>query len=111
WSGCYMKYTALSADDWPTLGVACFVKKQEGVIEDVRLTLGAAVDTPTRLTEAEQLLRSKELTRSLLDEVGEVAGASVDPSDDLRGSEWYKREMIRVHVRRALQVASGGLQL
>jgi CO/xanthine dehydrogenase FAD-binding subunit len=35
----------------------------------------------------------------------DAAAAEVEPLGDLRGSAPYKREMVRVHVRRALERA------
>jgi len=37
--------------------------------------------------------------------MGEVAATEVDPMDDNRGSAKYKREMVKVLVRRAVQGA------
>jgi carbon-monoxide dehydrogenase medium subunit len=39
-------------------------------------------------------------------EAAAAAAAAVEPIPDLRGSVAYKREMVRVHVRRALERAS-----
>jgi CO/xanthine dehydrogenase FAD-binding subunit len=36
---------------------------------------------------------------------GDAAAGEVEPLGDLRGSGPYKREMVRVHVRRALERA------
>ena len=41
----------------------------------------------------------------LLREMGEVAATECDPTDDNRGSAEYKREMVKVLVRRAAQEA------
>ena len=37
--------------------------------------------------------------------MGEIAATEVDPMDDNRGSAEYKREMVKVLVRRAAQEA------
>ena len=37
--------------------------------------------------------------------MGEVATTEIDPMDDNRGSAEYKREMVKVLVRRAAQEA------
>jgi CO/xanthine dehydrogenase FAD-binding subunit len=37
--------------------------------------------------------------------MGEVASSEYDPMDDKRGSAEYKREMVKVLVRRAAQEA------
>ena len=55
--------------------------------------------------KAEAVLRGKELSQSTLREMGEVAATEVDPMDDNRGSAEYKREMVKVLVRRAAEEA------
>ena len=41
----------------------------------------------------------------LLQEMGEVAATECDPTDDNRGSADYKRDMVKVLVRRAAEEA------
>jgi carbon-monoxide dehydrogenase medium subunit len=58
-----------------------------------------------RAVRAENVLRGQEITEAKLQEMGEVAATEVDPMDDNRGSAEYKREMVKVLVRRAAQEA------
>ena len=50
----------------------------------------------------------QNITEAKLIEMGEIAATEVDPMDDNRGSAGYKREMVKVLVRRAAQEARQG---
>jgi carbon-monoxide dehydrogenase medium subunit len=54
-----------------------------------------------RAKKAEEVLRGKSIDDATLRKMGEVAAAECDPMDDNRGSAEYKREMVKVLVRRA----------
>jgi carbon-monoxide dehydrogenase medium subunit len=101
--GLYIKYTTLSNDDWPTLGVAVFLKHEQGIVSDIRLCVSAVTDVPTKLAEIEQFLAGKQLSEQAIEQAAQMAFDAVEPSEDLRGTPWYKKEMLKVHVRRALQ--------
>ncbi|TAM60112.1 xanthine dehydrogenase family protein subunit M [bacterium] len=98
----YVKFTALSADDWPAVGVAAAARHRDGVIVDAKLAVSAATERPTRLPAVEAALRGATVCADTIESAAEAAARSVEPLADLRGSSAYKREMIRVHVRRAL---------
>jgi carbon-monoxide dehydrogenase medium subunit len=66
------------------------------------------VQTPTRLFEVEKLLDGKTPSESLFIEAGEIAANQVDPEDDARGSAIYKKQLIKVYVRRAIQNSMQG---
>jgi carbon-monoxide dehydrogenase medium subunit len=99
WS--HIKFTPRSVEDFATVGVAMTIKTDNGACEDVRLGLNSVGPTIIRARKAEDVLRGKLVTEAILREMGEVAAAEVDPMDDNRGSAEYKREMVRVLVRRA----------
>src|SRR5207237_8728386 len=42
----YLKYSALSANDWPCLGVAALLAKENGRCKELRLALGGVATTP-----------------------------------------------------------------
>ena len=98
----YLKYQSLSANDWPCLGVAAFLSQSEGHCRALRLGLAGLASTPL-LIEGLDFVRGKPLTDRLLEEVARVADQQISPMSDLRGSEWYKRRMARVFIKRAIR--------
>lgn len=101
----YEKFTALSADDWPTVGVAVWYRTSGGRIADVRVAVSAATERPLRMRAAEAVLDGASPNEATFREAADAAAEAVEPLADLRGSASYKREMVRVHVRRALERA------
>ena len=101
----YAKVTARSADDWPALGIAVSVAAVGGVITQARVAIGAATETAMRLTQTEALLSGRRVDEALLREAGKCAAAEAPVVGDLHGSAAYKRVLVEVHLRRALQRA------
>jgi carbon-monoxide dehydrogenase medium subunit len=102
----YAKFTALSADDWPSVGVAVWLRRSGEAIAEARIVVGGATVRPTRLNAAEAALLGAEPEAVRFALAADAAAAEVEPLGDLRGSAPYKREMVRVHVRRALERAN-----
>jgi carbon-monoxide dehydrogenase medium subunit len=103
WS--HIKFTPRSVEDFATVGVALTLSGRSGSCDDVRLALNSVASTIVRARQAEAALRGREITAGALDEMGEIAATEVDPIDDNRGSSEYKREMVKVLVRRAAREA------
>ena len=97
----YLKYSALLANDWPCLGVAALLAKENGRCKELRLALGGVAATPV-LIQGLEFVRGESLTGTIVDEVLRMVDAQISPFADLRGSEWYKRQMARVFVKRAI---------
>lgn len=104
--GAYLKYCSLSPNDWPTVGVAAFLRSADGRASDVRIVAGSVSERPLRLPEAEALLDGERLTRGALAEVARRYAAAADPLPDVRGSVEYKRKVTEVYVRRAVEAAA-----
>ena len=60
------------------------------------------MDRALRLRNLESQLEGERPTADLVRMVGDSAAQEVKPLADLRGSAAYKREMVRVHTRRAV---------
>ena len=101
----HIKFTPRSVEDFATVGVALTMRMKNGVCDDIRLGLNSVASTIVHATRAENILRGQEITDGKLQEMGEVAATEVDPMDDNRGSADYKREMVKVLVRRAAEEA------
>jgi len=97
----YLKYSALSANDWPCLGVAALLAKLNGRCRELRLALGGVAATPV-LIQGLEFVQAERLTETVVNEVLHMVDAQISPFADLRGSEWYKRQMARVFVKRAI---------
>ena len=103
WS--HIKFTPRSVEDFATVGVAMTLRGKAGSCEDVRLALNSVASTIVRAKRAEDVLRGQRLSDDLLREAGEIAATEVDPMDDNRGSADYKRDLVKVLVRRAAEQA------
>lgn len=101
--GSYTKFTAISAEDWPALGIAVFLGEEDGRLSGARLALSAVTERPRRLEAVETMLEGERPTPALFSAAADAAARSVDPLPDGSSSLAYKREMVRVHVRRALE--------
>lgn len=107
----YMKVTTGSADDWPALGVAVAIDGDGKAIKSARVVVSAATSKAMRIKSAEQALAGKTADDKTLAAAGDAAAEEADFIADVRGSVPYKRELLRVYVRRAVrQALDGGAQ-
>jgi len=104
----YFKVTTGSADDWPALGVAAVIEANGDAIKSACLVASAATDKATRLKSAEAAVAGKTVDDKLLREAGEAALGDCEFIADVRGSVPYKRELMKVYVRRAIREALDG---
>ena len=102
----YLRHSALSANDWPCLGVAALVAKENGRLRELRLALSGMAATPVTVDGLE-FIRDHALDDSVLDRILKVVDEQIAPFSDLRGSEWYKRRMAHVFVKRAIAQLDG----
>ena len=75
------------------------------VVGDIRIALGAVAPTPVRARPAEDALKGKNPDKDSIEEAAALAAASVSPIDDVRSSASYRRAMVRVLTRRAIEEA------
>ena len=85
----------------PAATVAARLEVSDGTIIAARVAVGSATARPVRVHAAEQML-SGELASIDLAAVGDTAAGTIEPIEDLNGSIDYKRQLVRVLVRRAL---------
>jgi aerobic carbon-monoxide dehydrogenase medium subunit len=101
----YMKVTSRTADDWPALGVAVSFALDGGAIRDPVVVVSAATEKVTRMTTAEKALQGAPPDDAVLTRAGEAAAAEASILADAHGSAAYKRELLRVYLRRAVRQA------
>jgi carbon-monoxide dehydrogenase medium subunit len=101
----YVKITTGSADDWPAVGVAVALEAEGQTVRAATLAVSAATEKATRLKGAEAALAGARLDDTVLTRVADAAVGETEILSDLRGSAPYKRELLRVAVKRAVRQA------
>jgi carbon-monoxide dehydrogenase medium subunit len=102
----YHKFVTRSSEDRPCVGVAALVRLgPDGTSADLRIAVGAAAETPQRFPETEALAAGQRLEPELIARIADEYASAIDTLDDMRGSAWYRTEMVRVWVRRAIESA------
>jgi carbon-monoxide dehydrogenase medium subunit len=104
----YLKCTTGSADDWPALGVAVSLEADGRTIRAPRVVVSAATEKAIRLKSAEHALSGATIDDGVLAHAADAAADEAETVSDVRGSAAYKRELIRVYVRRAVRQAFDG---
>ena len=99
----YLKYRSRSSEDRPCVGVAARVATADGVVTEAEVVVGAVAATPHRLPAVAATLVGRPLAADGIATVAAEYAASVDPIEDFRGSAWYRRRVVDVYVRRALE--------
>jgi aerobic carbon-monoxide dehydrogenase medium subunit len=92
--------------DYATAGVAVQITlDDDGVCTAAGIGLTNVNPTPLRASRSEQALIGKKLTDDVIKEACTYASEDCSPSDDLRGSEEYKRHLVGVLVKRMIHQA------
>ena len=109
--GAYLKIER-KVGDYAVAAVAVQLELAAGAIKQVRIGLTNVSSIPMRAKVAEAALTGKQPTDDVLEAAGKAAAAECDPSADLRGQVDYKRDLVRVLIKRAVrgavQRAQGG---
>jgi carbon-monoxide dehydrogenase medium subunit len=95
----YLKFRR-RAQDWATVGVAA-VARMNGAVEEPAIGLVNMGATPLRAAQAEAAWASGE-------DPGAVAAEGTDPPSDTNASTEFRRHLVQVLVRRAVEQAGGG---
>jgi carbon-monoxide dehydrogenase medium subunit len=98
----YLRFSSLSANDWPCLGVAGFLIKKNGRCKELRLALGGVAATPLLIAGLE-FAADQTLDQGIIEKIQQIVDEQISPSTDLRGSEWYKRRMARLFVKKTIE--------
>lgn len=102
----YEKFVTRSSEDRPCIGVAAVVDLDpDGSCRDLRVAVGAAAETPQRFPDLEGQLHGQKLTEPVIRDLADAYADRIETLDDMRGSSWYRTQMVRVWVRRAVEHA------
>ncbi len=110
--GAYIKHS-ISPEDLAIAGVAVVVVPDEqngDTAREIRIGLGGVAPVPLRAAKAEAVLNGKTLTDDAIRVAVEIAASETDPMSDPHASAEYRRQMVKVLVRRAIAAAMGATE-
>lgn len=100
----YLKHGRRKAMELATVGVAVTLTR-----DDVKIVLGAVAPTPIRARRAEEEIRGK-MAPAAIERAAQAAADESRPISNVRASADYRREMVQVLTRRALEQAWKAIQ-
>ncbi len=101
----YIKFGLRKSGALAVVGVATAVTMDGDVIRKARICLGAVYNVPVLAEEAAKVIEGKTWSDELLEQAGRTAVGCCLPISDIRGSDEYRRDLVRVFTRRALKRA------
>ncbi len=107
-AGTYVKLER-KVGDFATAAVAVHVSMSNGTVGKAGIALTGVGPTNIRAEAAEQALVGHALDDAAIDAAARLAAEAAQPRTDLRGTEEYKRNTIRVFTGRALRKVKEGL--
>ena len=102
--GAYLKLRIRDAVDYPLAGVAVALEVDKGgICRDARVALAAANPAPLLVKEAGDALNGQKYSPELIERVAQAAIRTGKPLTTSASTPVYRREMLRVFTRRALE--------
>jgi len=99
----YLKWTPRAAEDKALVGLAAAVVLDAArTCRTARLGLGGVGPSPVVLRAAEGVLEGQRLNDAMIARAADAAAGEVEPIDDLQATAEYRRDMVRVWVRRVV---------
>lgn len=99
----FRKFGTRPAMDIAVVSIALGCAIQDGVVTKARVAFGAAAPTPLRGLRTEALLEGRTLDEETLAAAAATAREEIHPISDVRGSAWYRRELVGTLTERMLR--------
>ena len=104
--GAYLKYGPREAMDIAIVGVGVTLGLDEtGTCREAKIVLGSVAPTPMRAIEAEKTLIGQKIDVDIIAKAAAIAGSEAKPISDQRSSAEYRKELVIVLTRRAIEAS------
>ena len=108
WRASYVKLRRRDQFDFPVLGVAARIElASDGTVKGAKVILGAVASYPQEIPEAATALIGQRLDAASIAAAADAAFRPAKPMDNTDFTLGWRKEMVRVHVQRALTQLAG----
>jgi carbon-monoxide dehydrogenase medium subunit len=104
-SGTYLKLER-KVGDYATAAVAVQLSFSNGTVSQAGIALTGVGASNIRASAAEDALRGVEPTAEVIATAARLAAEAAQPSNDIRGTAQYKRNLVRIFTERGLRTAA-----
>jgi len=114
YSACtYIKLSPRKQMDLAIVGVAITITTDASVsrCSYIKIALGAVSPTAVLAAKAAQLLTGNLLTDAVIAQAADMAATECKPVTDVRSSDWYRRKMVAVLVKRAITSSINSIEI
>ncbi|MCP5084781.1 MAG: xanthine dehydrogenase family protein subunit M [Alphaproteobacteria bacterium] len=98
----FLKVSRVKPERLSVMCMAALLPQSGGRVQGARVAYGAMAPTPIRMTAVEQALEGVTLDESGVQAAAAAANTGASPATDAIASEWYRREVAPVHLKRLL---------
>ena len=109
-TGTFIKYALRKAQAISVVNVSLITEIMDGKIHDVRIAYGAVSPIIKRMHDLEKLMLHREFTDELIEEIKTKAVELVFPITDIRSSADFRKHIVAVITKKALQRCKGALE-
>lgn len=105
WRASYQKLRRRGAFDFPVLGVAAYIRTENGSsrVADARIVLGGIAPAPMQVSEASEALIGHPFSEEHISEAAEAAYVRARPLDNTDFVMNWRKQMTREYTLRALR--------
>jgi carbon-monoxide dehydrogenase medium subunit len=94
-----------SSADLAKVSCSTRITFKDGICDDIRIVLGAVADRVFRAKEAEEIIRGEKVTDKAIEKAAEIASHTARPITDVRSTSAYRKEVVKVLVRRLMNLS------
>lgn len=101
----YKRISGRCGVDIAAVGVGVMATFDGDTCNEARIVLGAVAPVPMRASKAEDFVQGRMWTKELIEKAGDHAAEQAKPISDVRASAEWRKQMVAVLTRRALEEA------
>jgi carbon-monoxide dehydrogenase medium subunit len=101
----YQKFRRRATNSLALASAAAYIEMSRGICKRARIVLGSVAPIPLPAERAGRSLEGKPIDNTTIAAASKIASEEARPITDLRASEDYRRELVRVLTDRALRHA------
>lgn len=89
--------------DLAIASVGVLLEMDGDICKKARFAAGSVAPVPLRLKKVEELFENAVISNEMIEEAQKIAVDSVSPITDIRSTADYRRQIVGVYVKRAIE--------